>query len=132
MPIEYETLLPLQLLTMSFDLILFGGGLSVLGQGFVDAIRDRADARSLPFLRASRLTLARLGNDAGMIGAGLAVVGQLGDLLESAAKRRAGVKDSGRLIPGHGGLLDRVDGLIAVLVAVGLVRLIVGETWPWT
>ena len=30
------------------------------------------------------------------------------------------------------GLLDRVDGLIAVLVAVGLVRLIVGETWPWT
>ncbi len=66
-----------------------------------------------------------------LIGAGLAVVGQLGDLLESAAKRRAGVKDSGRLIPGHGGLLDRVDGLIAVLVAVGLVRLIVGETWPW-
>lgn len=67
-----------------------------------------------------------------LIGAGLAVIGQLGDLLESAAKRRAGVKDSGRLIPGHGGLLDRVDGLIAVLVAVGLVRLVVGETWPWT
>jgi phosphatidate cytidylyltransferase len=67
-----------------------------------------------------------------MMGAGLAVIGQLGDLLESAAKRRAGVKDSGRLIPGHGGLLDRVDGLIAVLVAVGLARLVMGETWPWT
>jgi phosphatidate cytidylyltransferase len=67
-----------------------------------------------------------------LIGAGLAVIGQVGDLLESAAKRRAGVKDSGRLIPGHGGLLERVDGLIAVLVAVGLARLAMGGTWPWT
>jgi len=66
------------------------------------------------------------------IGAGLAVVGQIGDLLESAAKRHAGVKDSGHLIPGHGGLLDRVDGLVAVLVVVGLARLIIGGGWPWT
>lgn len=56
-----------------------------------------------------------------LTGAALAVIAQMGDFFESWMKRRAGVKDSGRLIPGHGGLFDRTDGLIAVGFAAGVI-----------
>ena len=62
--------------------------------------------------------------------AGLAIVEQFGDLAESVAKRRFGVKDTSGLIPGHGGLLDRLDGLLAVIPAVALLTLIGGGSVP--
>ena len=60
--------------------------------------------------------------------AGLATMA--GDLWESVLKRRFGVKDSGGLIPGHGGLLDRVDGLMFAFLAVAAARLLVNLGWP--
>ena len=67
-------------------------------------------------------------------GALLAVIAQAGDLVESWVKRRWGVKDASNVIPGHGGVLDRVDGLLAVAGAVALGTLATGTEvlkWQW-
>jgi phosphatidate cytidylyltransferase len=62
----------------------------------------------------------------GLVGLGLSVVSQAGDLAESALKRRFQVKDASGLIPGHGGLMDRLDGFIAASVAAALVGVLRG------
>lgn len=58
-----------------------------------------------------------------LFSAALAIVSQCGDLFESWIKRRFDVKDSGNIIPGHGGLFDRVDGLVAVVIAMALINM---------
>lgn len=82
---------------------------------------------------AGAITLWVLGSErlfhAAGLSAAFALLAQLGDLAESSLKRRAGVKDSGSLIPGHGGLLDRLDGFL--LTAPALALLLGLGVWPW-
>jgi phosphatidate cytidylyltransferase len=61
-----------------------------------------------------------------LLAAGLSIASQLGDLFESAVKRRFGVKDSSQIIPGHGGLLDRLDGFVAAIVLAAFIGILRG------
>lgn len=65
-----------------------------------------------------------------LVGILMTVLEQAGDFIESALKRRAGVKDSGTLIPGHGGILDRVDGLVAVALGAAVLALLHDAAQP--
>ena len=75
---------------------------------------------------AALIASATIGDRAGIVGLPLwiglfmGLLAQLGDLAQSWMKRRAGVKDSGKLIPGHGGLFDRVDGVLPVALLLGV------------
>lgn len=81
---------------------LFGGMIAALVVGA--SLGDRAGIEGVPL----------------WIGAAIGLLAQLGDLFQSWMKRRAGVKDSGRIIPGHGGVFDRVDGLLPVAILLGI------------
>jgi phosphatidate cytidylyltransferase len=94
---------------------LFGGILAATVM--IALVTSQLVVKGPPFLQALLL--------AAPIGAGIAVIAQAGDFLESWMKRRAGVKDSGKLIPGHGGLLDRLDGHLAVLFVLGGMELLI-------
>lgn len=71
------------------------------------------------------LRFTTAGPDLPWISAALSLASQMGDIAESAIKRRMGVKDSSHLIPGHGGLMDRFDGLLGAALLMLAVALIV-------
>jgi phosphatidate cytidylyltransferase len=92
--------------------------------GFVGAMITAVAVAAAPITTA-KLSLPA----AAMIGLAGGVATMAGDLCESMFKRRFGVKDSGDLIPGHGGLFDRVDGLLFAVLAVAGARLIYQSGW---
>jgi len=87
--------------------------------GFAASLAVAAAFAALAPHREGQLLALKIGPLLGL-GAVLSIVSQLGDLFESAVKRRFGVKDSSHLIPGHGGLMDRLDGFIAAMVVAAI------------
>jgi phosphatidate cytidylyltransferase len=90
--------------------------------GLVAAMAVGALMSALPYFTLNIFAAILVG-----LSGGLATMA--GDLWESALKRRFGVKDSGDLIPGHGGLLDRVDGLLFAVVVISVARLVNHLGW---
>lgn len=94
--------------------------------GFVGALVASSVVGALFWLALPDGSGARLA----VAGAMLSLVAQAGDLAELAIKRRFGAKDTSALIPGHGGVMDRVDGLVAAATAVGLASLVINVHSP--
>ncbi len=94
--------------------------------GFLGGLAAAAGAGAAMAAFSAIVLSVQAGALIGLLG-GLATMA--GDLWESMLKRRFGVKDSGDLIPGHGGLLDRVDGLMFAVVVLAVARLI--NHWGW-
>ena len=84
--------------------------------GFIGALIASAIVGGLFWLAVPGGSVVRLATTGALLG----LVAQAGDLAESALKRRFGAKDAGSILPGHGGVMDRVDGLLAALSAAGL------------
>jgi phosphatidate cytidylyltransferase len=66
-----------------------------------------------------------------LFGGLVAILGQVGDICESSVKRHFGVKDSGNIIPGHGGLFDRLDSILFVSITVAIANLVTGKAVVW-
>ncbi|HWE45566.1 MAG TPA: phosphatidate cytidylyltransferase [Caulobacteraceae bacterium] len=102
-----------------------GGVIAGIAAAVVFSLYAPAVAQALPFLRTLDVGLSpRIAVVVGLIAA---LATMAGDLWESMLKRRYGVKDAGNLIPGHGGLMDRVDGMMFAVVALAACKLVIGH-----
>ncbi|MGB1027529.1 MAG: phosphatidate cytidylyltransferase, partial [Rhodospirillaceae bacterium] len=132
----WQTLFWLFVVVWSTDIGAYAFGRSIKGPKIAPSISPSktwsgllggmlcAAAGSALFIMFTHVEYAATMQDVVIIASCLAVVAQAGDFLESAIKRRFNVKDSGKIIPGHGGVLDRVDGLMAAACVVAVIVLI--------
>ncbi|MHA1599153.1 MAG: phosphatidate cytidylyltransferase [Alphaproteobacteria bacterium] len=125
-----ETVVWLLVLVWAADIGAYAAGRTIGGPKLAPAISpNKTWAGLFGCIAASALAGAAVANyfgTSGLFGVALisgfiGMLSQAGDLLESWVKRHFGVKDSSNLIPGHGGLLDRVDGLLAAALAAALI-----------
>ena len=128
-PLGLEVALFLLLVVIATDTGAYAAGRSIGGPRLMPSISPNKTWSGLAggvsagtivavvFASATALSPSRLA----LVGAALALVSQAGDLMESALKRRYQIKDSSGLIPGHGGFMDRVDGLIVAAIAAGVI-----------
>jgi phosphatidate cytidylyltransferase len=128
----FELVFWLMLVTWSTDIFAYFAGRGIGGPKLAPRISPNktwaglfggmAGAAAVGALAASAFSLDPLFL---WLGAPMGFLAQMGDLYESSVKRRRGVKDSGSILPGHGGVLDRVDGLLPVSVATLLLLMLI-------
>ena len=126
----FELVFWLMLVTWATDIFAYFAGRSIGGPKLAPEISPNKTWAGLiggmagaALVGAAAAWLFGLGEPFVWLGAPMGLIAQLGDLYESRVKRRLGVKDSGALLPGHGGVLDRLDGLLPVILATFLVLL---------
>ena len=126
----FELVFWLMVVTWATDIFAYFAGRSIGGPKLAPRISPNKTWAGLiggmagaALVGAAAAWLFGLGEPFVWLGAPMGLIAQLGDLYESRVKRRLGVKDSGALLPGHGGVLDRLDGLLPVILATFLVLL---------
>ncbi len=124
----FELVFWLMLVTWSTDIFAYFAGRSIGGPKLAPKISPNKTWAGLiggmagaAIVGAVTANLLEIGSPFLYLGAPMGLIAQLGDLYESGVKRRYGIKDSGTILPGHGGVLDRLDGLLPVVVATLLI-----------